>query len=214
MKIHRSNNIFVPIIEINGEYYLADFVPKWWEMFFGFWRVAFFWYPAKKIEKEELSKYTKNFTAKGKGRRFLTTGIGAGLFGNSLRHAFKKIDLLFSIEEILLIMVVVHIICFSLYYFIAKKKEYQRLEKYEYKVKYKIHIRPFSRLIIYFLMTAFVFWIQLGQFKILTLAKSISNYSFSTMLCSIISIAFWWCNVIHFIPVNYGEIIVSKKVVH
>ena len=210
MKIYRSNNIFVPIIEIKGEYYLVDFVPKWYEMFFGFWRVALFCHPARKIGKEELSKYTKDSTVKENKRLFLASGIGAAVFGSSLRRALKSIDLLVSFKNLLFIMTLVHIVCFSMYYFYLRNKRYNRIKEYEYKIKYRVFIKPLNRLIMYFLMTALVFWIQLGQFEILTLSKYISNYSFSKMFPLIISIVFWWFNVIHFIPAEYGEIVVLK----
>ena len=209
MKIQQSKNFFVPIIEMNGEYYLVDFVPKWWEMFFGFWRVALFWYPAKKIEYCELIKYQSDKKKNTKVVKPVLGPIGMYALGQLITHNLNKFSFHFSILSFVIVMVIVHLICFILYTYYLDRHKCTRLKKTKYKAKYKVYTRPFLQFTIYVLMMVFVLWLQ-GQQILIPLNYYNNGYSLENAFFAISSVLFWWCNIIHFIPDKYGEIVVSK----
>ena len=123
MKLHRTKNLFTPIIEIENEYYLIDFVPKWWEMFFGLWRCAVFSYPAKKITKEELSEYSIVLTNK-RNSISATFGVGSTAFGISLARFLNNSNVSFCPLVYFLFVIGVHILCFLLFNLLVLCQEF------------------------------------------------------------------------------------------
>lgn len=207
MKLHRTKNLFTPIIELRGEYYLVDFVPKWWQMFFGFWRCALFSSSAKKINKEDLPNYVKKLGSNKRNRVSTTIGLGSSAFAMSLIRAMKKSSFAFAPFTYFLFLIVEHITFLTLFYLYLKKRGYKRITDADYKLKYKVNFKPIGKFIKYLTITLLFFWVQWGHIPTLFTWVNESYYPLSSIYGGVVSVLFWWCNIFYFTLPDYGVLI-------